>query len=177
MNSPLRWLLWEGIFFLFEGWKGAFFRFKKKKKYLSHLNVWLCTAFLFWQLCNCGTIANTQHKPDFHELYVRRPFTPGSHILRLQCVCSPCAVCKRCGSSTDCAFTQESTTDPWPFTTNTLIHYFDFKSKNCYWKCFFSIVILFFLHSTVIQYFIDVFKHNTYKKRIIQRFLLFYIYF
>ncbi len=33
----------------------------------------------------------------FRELYVRQPFTPGSHILRLQCVCSPCAVCKRCG--------------------------------------------------------------------------------
>ncbi len=43
---------------------------------------------------------------------------PGSHIglFRLQCVCSPCVVRKRCRSSTDC------------FHTNTtFIHYFDFK--------------------------------------------------
>ncbi len=55
---------------------------------------------------------------------------PGSHVglFRLQCVCSPCVVRKRCRSSTDCAFTQESATDLWLFTTNTtFIHYFDFK--------------------------------------------------
>ncbi len=76
---------------------------------------------------------------------------PGSHIglLRLQSVCSPCVVRKRCRSSTDCAFTQESATDLWLFTTNTtFIHYFDFKST---------------VHRTVIQSFIDGFKHNKYK--------------
>ncbi len=91
-------------------------------------------------------IAYTQHKLDF-VCCMRWPFMPGSHIglFRLQCVCSPCVVRKRCRSSTDCAFTQESATDLWLFTTNTtFIHYFDFKSKHCHWKCFFSIVIIFF---------------------------------
>ncbi len=35
------------------------------------------------------------------------------------------------------------------FTTNTtFIHYFDFKSKHCYWKCFFIVILFSF---TVIQ--------------------------
>ncbi len=102
----------------------------------------------------------------FGELY--EAFTPDSHILCLQCVYSPCTQYQQ----TVHAFTQESTTDPWLFTTNTtFIHYFDFKSKHCFLKCSFSIVIL-FLHSTVIQSFIDVFKRNKYKKHIIQCFLL-----
>ncbi len=37
-----------------------------------------------------------------------------------------------------CAFTWESAPVPWLFTTNTtLIHYFDFKSKHCCFKCFY----------------------------------------
>ncbi len=59
-----------------------------------------------------------------------------THLFCLQCVCSPCAVRKRCRSSTDCAFTQESATDLWLFTTNTFIHYFDFKSKHFHRICF-----------------------------------------
>ncbi len=155
MNSPLRWLLWEGIF-SFEGWRGAFFRHFSK-------NIFISPKCLIMQCIFVLTIVQLWHnslhtaQAWFHELYVRWP-TLGSHILRLQCVCSPCAVRKRCRSSTDCAFTQESATDPWLFTTNTtFIHYFDFKSKHCYLKCFFSIVIL-FLHSTAIQSFIYVFK-------------------
>ncbi len=49
MNSPLRWLLWED--FSFEGWRpGQFFFFFTlfKNIHFSHLNVWSCTAFLFW---------------------------------------------------------------------------------------------------------------------------------
>ncbi len=54
------------------------------------------------------------------------------------------------------------------FTTNTtFIHYFEFKSKHCYWKCFFSIVI-FFYQSIVSQSFIDVSKCKKYKQCIIQ---------
>ncbi len=35
--------------------------------------------------------------------------------------------------------TWESAPDPWPFTTNTtFIHYFDFKSKHCYFKMLFQ---------------------------------------
>ncbi len=35
------------------------------------------------------------------------------------------------------------------FTTNTtFIHYFDFKSKHCHWKCFFIVILFFF---TVIE--------------------------
>ncbi len=50
-----------------------------------------------------------------------------------QCVCSPCALRKRCRSSTDCAFTQESATNLWLFTTNTtFIHDFDFNFKHCH---------------------------------------------
>ena len=102
----------------------------------------------------CCTIAYTQHKPDLVScevaFFTRFTHTPFVH--------------KLCRSSTDCAFTQESATDLWLFTTNTtFIHYFDFKSKRCFWKCFFSIVILFY-HSTGIQSFIDIFtfKLNKY---------------
>ncbi len=127
--------------FLIWGVEGEFFRHFFKNIYLSHLNVWSCSAFLFLQSCN------SLHRAQawFCELYMRWSFMPGSHIglFRLQCVCSPCVVRKRCRSSTDCAFTQESATDLWLFTTNTtFIHYFDFKSKHCHWKCFFSIVIV-----------------------------------
>ncbi len=47
-----------------------------------------CTAFLFWQSCNCCTIAYTQHKLDFISCMWDGPFTPGSHIP----VCSAYAV-------------------------------------------------------------------------------------
>ncbi len=60
---------------------------------------------------------------------------PGSHIglLSLQCVCSPCVVCVSGAEAALTAFTQESATDLWLFTTNTtFIHYFDFKSKHCH---------------------------------------------
>ncbi len=50
-----------------------------------------------------------------------------------------------------CAFIWESAPDPWLFTTNTtFIHYFDFKSKHCYLKCFFSIVIFFTQYSNAV---------------------------
>ncbi len=56
------------------------------------------------------------------------------------------------------------------FTTNTtFIHHFYFKSKHCYWKCFF--IDSFFFYSNTI--FIDVFKCNKYKKPIIQCFFTF----
>ncbi len=64
------------------------FRHFSKNIYLSNLNVWSCTAFLFWQSFNCCTIAYTQ--PDFISCMWDGPFTSDSHILRLQCVCSPC---------------------------------------------------------------------------------------
>ncbi len=52
---------------------------------------------------------------------------------------------------TVCAFIWESAPDPWLFTTNTtFIHYFDFKSKHCYLKCFFSIVIFFTQYSNAV---------------------------
>ncbi len=89
MNSPLRWLLWEGIFLIWGVEGGIFYTFFKNI-YLSHLHVWSCIAFLFWHSCNCGTIAYTQHKPDFMRCevaYTRFTHTPF--------VCSPCAVRKR----------------------------------------------------------------------------------
>ncbi len=97
-----------------------------------------------------------KHKPDFTSCM----WGGLLHQVTLLRVCSAYAVhvwyVSGGRSSTDCDFTQESTTDPWLFTTNTFIHYFDFESKHCYSKWLFSIVIL-FLHSTVIQSFIDVF--------------------
>ncbi len=134
---------WEWISPLGDTCERGFFNLRFKNIYLSHVNVWSCSAFLFLQSCNSLHTAQAW----FCELYMRWTFMPGSHIglFRLQCVCSPCVVRKRCRSSTDCAFTQESATDLWLFTTNTtFIHYFDFKSKHCHWKCFFSIVIIFF---------------------------------
>ncbi len=62
MNSPLRWLLWEGIFFIW-GVEGAFFFTFFKNIYLSHLNVWSRSAFLFLQSCNSLHTA----KPDFES--------------------------------------------------------------------------------------------------------------
>ncbi len=115
----------ERGFFNLRGGGGSFKTFFKNI-YLSHLNVWSCSAFLFLQSCNSLHTAQAW----FCELYMRWPFMPGSHIglFRLQCVCSPCVVRKRCRSSTDFAFTQESATGLWLFTTNTtFIHYFDFK--------------------------------------------------
>ncbi len=85
--------------FNFEVWRSACFKTFFKNLYLSHLNVWSRTAFLFWQSFNCHTIAYTQ--ADFMSCMWDGPFTPGSHILCLQCVCSPCAVHKPCRSSTD----------------------------------------------------------------------------
>ncbi len=137
MNSPLKWLV-KGIF-LFEGWRGAFF-WQFKNIYLSHLNVWSCTAFLFWQSCNCCTIAYTQHKPDFMSC-----MWGGLHQVHTYSVCSAYAVHVWYASGAETAFTQESATDPWLFTTDTTcIYYFDFKSKHCYLKCFFGVVILFY---------------------------------
>ncbi len=62
-----------------------------KIKYLSYLNFWSCTAFLFWQSFNCCTTAYTQHKPDFMSCMWYGPLIPGSHILRYQvCMQSMC---------------------------------------------------------------------------------------
>ncbi len=79
----------ERGFFLFEGWRGNFLDIFQNI-YLSHLNVWSCSAFLFLQLCNSLHTAQAW----FCELYMRWPFMPGSHIgpFHLQCVCSPCVV-------------------------------------------------------------------------------------
>ncbi len=162
----------RGDFFNLRGGGGLFLSFFKKNIFISPKCLIMQCIFAFTIL---QLLHNSLHTAQacFRELYVRWPFTPGSHILRLQCVCSPCAEAAR----THCAFTKESAPDLWLFTTNTFIHYFDFKCKHCYWKCFFSIVIL-FLHSAVLQSFIDVFKHNKYKKHIIQCFFLlhFWIY-
>ncbi len=97
---------------------------------------------------------------------------PGSHKLCLQFVCSPCGLRMRCRSSTDSFWFHTghacSLLLIHGFTTNTtFIHYFELKSKQCYWKCFFSIVI-FFYQSTVSQSFIDVSKCKKYKQWIIQ---------
>ncbi len=172
MNSPLRWLLW-GDFLIWRGEGRHFFDIFQKYTFILPKCLIMHCIFV---LTIVQLLHNSLHTAQawFHELYVRWP-TPGSHILRLQCVCSPCVVRKRCRSSTDWAFTQKSATDPWLFTTNTtFIHYFDFKSKLCYLKCFFSIVMI-FLRSTVLQTFIDVFKRNKYKKPIIQCFLLLHL--
>ncbi len=161
----------EGDFFIWGVEGGIFWQFKNI--YCLTLNVWSCTAFLFWQSCNCCTIAYTQHKPDFMSLYVRWP-TPGSHILRLQCVCSPCVVRKRCRNSFHTGVLQ---TDPWLFTTDTtFIYYFDFKSKTLLLKMLFRRCDS-FLHSPVIQSFITCLKHNKYKQsqHIIQCFLLLHL--
>ncbi len=169
MNSPLRWLLWEGIFFYSRGGGGHFLDIFQKYVFISpKCLIMHCIFLTIVQLLH-----NSLHTAQawFHELYVKRTFTPGSHILHLQSVC---LVRKRCRSSTDCAFTQESAPNPWLFTTNTFIHYFDLQSKHCHWKRFFSICDS-FLHSTVIQSFIDVFKRNKYKKHIIQCFLLLHL--
>ncbi len=79
----------------------------------------------------------------FHELYVRWPFTPGSHILRLQYVCSPCVVLNQ---HRLCMLSHMS-----PYWSVAVYHkhniyflFFYFTYKHCYWMCFFSIVILFF---------------------------------
>ncbi len=128
MNSPLRWHLW-----------GAFFFDIFQKYIFISPNIWSCTAFLFWQSCNCGTIAYTQHEPDFVSC-MWGSVKPGSHILCLQCECSPCVVRKWCRSSTDCAFTQKSATDPLLFITNTtFIHYwFQFQIQTLFLKILFQ---------------------------------------
>ncbi len=79
----------EGIFFNLRGGGGIFYTFFKNI-YLSDLNVWSCSAFLFLQSCDSLHTAQAW----FCELYMRWPFMPGSHIglLRLQCVFSPCVV-------------------------------------------------------------------------------------
>ncbi len=78
--------------FLFEGWKRAFLWTFKKNIYIfiSHKSLNM-HCILFWQSFNFCTIACT--RPDFMSCMWDGPFTPDSHILRLQCVCSPCVQC------------------------------------------------------------------------------------
>ncbi len=87
-----------------------------------------------------------------------------------------CSCCIKAYTQHKPDFTQESTTDFNTvcdlFTTNTTcIHYFDFKSKLCYWKCFFIVILLFFYSNTI---FINMFKCNKYKKRNIFSLLIFH---
>ncbi len=67
----------ERGFFNLRGGGGNFFDILQKYIF----NVWSSTAFLFWQSCNCCTIAYTQHKPDFMTgceavFYTRFTHTP-----------------------------------------------------------------------------------------------------
>ncbi len=171
MNSPLRWILWEVIFLIW-GVEGAFFR-HFQNIYLSHLNVWLCTAFLFWQSCNCCTIAYTQHKPDFMSCMWDGPFTPGSHILHLQFVCSPCVV--RNGAEAALTVLSHRSLQlihgclPQTHLSIVLISNPNIVTENA-----FSALWFFFFIQYSNTIFIDVFKCNKYKKHIIQCFLLFY---
>ncbi len=120
MNSPLRWLLWEGLFNLRGG--GA-------NIYLSQLNAWSCRStyryhrlyILVFTIMQYLTHSTCLMLWAVYEVAFYARFT---HLFCLQCVCSPCA------------FTQESATDLWLFTTNTFIHYFDFKSKHFHRICF-----------------------------------------
>ncbi len=105
---------------------------------------------------------------SFRELYVRWPFTPGSHILRLQCVCGPCAVQKQLSHRSlqlirGCLLQTQH-------LSIILI-----SNPNIVTELDFSALWFFFLHSTVIQSFIDVFKRNKYKQHIIQCFLLLHL--
>ncbi len=66
---------------------------------------------------------------------------PGSHKLCLQFVCSPCGLRIWCRSSTDSFWFHTGRACSLllihGFTTNTtFIHYFELKSKHCYWKSF-----------------------------------------
>ncbi len=155
---------------------GGFFLTFFKNIYLSHLNVWSCSAFLFLQSCN--SLHTTQ--AWFCELYMRWPFMPGSHIglFRLQCVCSPCVVRKRCRSSTDCFHTGVCNWSVAVYHKHNIYPLFWFQIQTLSLKMLFQQCDYFFLHRTVIQSFIDGFKHNKYiivKQHIIQCLLLLHV--
>ncbi len=96
--------------------------------------------------------------------------TPVSQVHCLQCVCSLCALRMQSRSGTDSfSFHTGRVCSPLLIRgclSQTCIHYFDLKSKRCYWKLFFSIVILY--HNMVIQYFRHLSDINKYKQCIIQ---------
>ncbi len=91
--------------------------------------------------------------------------TPVSHMLRLQCVCSPCALHMRCRSSTDslCFHTGRVCSpllirDCLPQTQHlSIILISNPNVVSLYWNCFFRIVVILFYHSTITQSFIDIF--------------------
>ncbi len=109
-------------------------------------------------------------KAWFHELYVRWP-TPGSHILHLQCICSPCVVCKRCRSSFHTGVCNWSVA---VYYRHNMYPLFWFQIQTLLLKMLFQYCDS-FLHSPVIQSFTDLFKRNKYKKHIIQCFLLLHL--
>ncbi len=122
------------------------------------------TAFCFDHY-NCCSIAYTQHKPDFvscmrllhqtHTYSVCSVYTVHVHsISRLYML---------------------SHRSPLPvavYDKHNIYPLFDFKSKHCFLKCSFSIVIL-FLHCTLYSLyldFLDVFKRNKYKNTLFNAF-------
>ncbi len=56
VNSPLRLLLWEDFFFLFEWWRGEYFDFFPPKKYVIICLIMLCIfVFTMGQLLRVHT--------------------------------------------------------------------------------------------------------------------------
>ncbi len=172
MNSPLRWLLWEGIFLDLRGGGGILDIFKK---YIFSLPKWSCTAFLFWQSCNCCTIAYTQHKPDFMScivcevaFYTRFTHTPSA--VRMQSISG--AEAARTVLSHGSLQLIRGCLLQTQHLSIILISNPNIVTENAFSALWF----FFFLLSTVIQSFIDVFKGIKYKKHIIQCFY-FCIYF
>ncbi len=105
-------------------------------------------CILFWQSCNCCTIAYTQHKHDFMSC-----MWGGLHQLHTYSICSVYAVHVRYVSGAEAAFTQESATDPWLFTTDNIYPLFWFQIQTWLLKMLFLHCDS-FLHSPVIQSFI-----------------------
>ncbi len=89
---------------------------------------------------------------------------PVSHMLHLQCACGPCALRTLCRSSTDslCFHTghvcsQLLIRGCLPQTLVSIILISNPNVVRLYQKCFFSIAVILFYHSTVTQSFIDIF--------------------
>ncbi len=107
LNFPFRGLLWERTFYL-KGGGGSKCHFCRH--FSRNIFIFFKRLIMDWifVLTIVQLLHNSLHTAQarFRELYEAAFCTWFSHILRLQCVCSPCAVHKRCRSSMDCTVTE-----------------------------------------------------------------------